>query len=155
MFVVGLVSYVMRKLLRHTCRCCLMYCAFHIELSSFHAPTALRTTHWDSLEKALTVFALPATPSKPRRVNRRLDLIFAPHEVYWTAVVGWYERLFTFIISLTSRCDRTGSIMFQRDLRRWAKNRSVFSYFISELSLTFCYRGLKFDSAGMRVASIQ
>ncbi|KAI0685458.1 Nucleotidyltransferase [Cytidiella melzeri] len=87
-----------------------------MHLSSFHAHDALRTTHWDSLEKALTVFTLP--PSSPfyRGTRRRLDLIFALPEVYWTAVVGW-----------------SGSIMFQRDLRQYAKDKMA----------------MKFDSSGI------
>lgn len=60
-----------------------------VDLSGFHGHNPLRTTHWDSLEKSLTVFILP--PSSPfyTGVRRRLDLIFAPPEVYWTAVIGW------------------------------------------------------------------
>ncbi|KAJ7821144.1 hypothetical protein B0H14DRAFT_2832315 [Mycena olivaceomarginata] len=73
-------------------------------LSGFHPPDALRTSHWDTLEKALTVFILPPDAGSPRRrIHRRLDLIFAP-EAYWTAITGW-----------------TGSKMFERDLRLWAK----------------------------------
>lgn len=81
------------------------------DLSNFHGHNPLRTTHWDSLEKSLTVFILP--PSSPfykerngQPIRRRLDLIFARPEVYWCAVVGW-----------------SGSIMFQRDLRQWAKDK--------------------------------
>ncbi|KAL7277561.1 hypothetical protein ACG7TL_008484 [Trametes sanguinea] len=87
-----------------------------MHLSGFHGHNPLRTTHWDSLEKALTVFILP--PSSPfyQGTRRRLDLIFAPPEVYWTAVIGW-----------------SGSIMFQRDLRQWAKDKL----------------GMKFDSSGI------
>ncbi|KAH7921441.1 Nucleotidyltransferase [Leucogyrophana mollusca] len=86
-----------------------------MHLSGFHEHNALRTHHWDSLEKALTVFVLPEDSSR-RRVYRRLDLIFAAPEVFWTAVVGW-----------------TGSTMFQRDLRLWAKQQ----------------KGMKFDSSGI------
>ncbi|KAI0050505.1 Nucleotidyltransferase [Auriscalpium vulgare] len=71
-----------------------------MHLSSFHAHNALRTTHWDSLEKSLTVFRPPI----PNPTRRRVDLIFALPETYWTAVVGW-----------------TGSTMFERDLRSVAK----------------------------------
>ncbi|KAI9068611.1 Nucleotidyltransferase [Trametes sanguinea] len=87
-----------------------------MHLSGFHGHNPLRTTHWDSLEKALTVFILP--PSSPfyKGTRRRLDLIFAPPQVYWTAVIGW-----------------SGSIMFQRDLRQWAKDKL----------------GMKFDSSGI------
>ncbi|KII95670.1 hypothetical protein PLICRDRAFT_225804 [Plicaturopsis crispa FD-325 SS-3] len=86
-----------------------------MHLSGFHVPDSLRTSHWDSLEKALTVFVMPSDGSR-RRVHRRLDIIFAAPEVYWTAVVGW-----------------TGSKMFERDLRLWAKEK----------------KGLKFDSSGI------
>ncbi|KAA1470530.1 Nucleotidyltransferase [Dentipellis sp. KUC8613] len=81
-----------------------------MHLSGFHAHNALRTTHWDSLEKALSVFVLPG-----HKTRRRVDFIFAQPETYWTAVVGW-----------------TGSTMFERDLRLWAKGK-----------------GLKFDSSGI------
>ncbi|KAJ3877929.1 DNA polymerase mu [Lentinula edodes] len=86
-----------------------------MHLSGFREHNALRTTHWDSLEKALTVFILP-DDKKQKHVHRRLDLIFAAPEVYWTAVVGW-----------------TGSKMFERDLRLWAKQE----------------RGMRFDSSGI------
>ncbi|KAH7911389.1 hypothetical protein BJ138DRAFT_1085723 [Hygrophoropsis aurantiaca] len=86
-----------------------------MHLSGFHEHNALRTHHWDSLEKALTVFVLPAN-SSGKRVYRRVDLIFAAPEVFWTAVVGW-----------------SGSTMFQRDLRLWAKQQ----------------KGMKFDSSGI------
>jgi hypothetical protein len=48
---------------------------------------ALRTEHWDSLEKALTLFILPPECGI-KRIHRRLDLIFAVPESYWTAVIG-------------------------------------------------------------------
>lgn len=59
-----------------------------LDLSGFHAHNALRTEHWDSLEKALTVFIFPPD-GKQQRIHRRLDLIFAAPESYWTAVLGW------------------------------------------------------------------
>lgn len=86
-----------------------------MHLSGFHEHNALRTHHWDSLEKALTVFVWRHN-SQQRRVYRRVDLIFAAPEVFWTAVVGW-----------------TGSTMFERDLRLWAKQQ----------------KGMKFDSSGI------
>ncbi|KAI9455651.1 Nucleotidyltransferase [Russula earlei] len=70
-----------------------------MHLSGFHEQNVLRTAHWDSLEKALTVYR---TPGDGR--YRRVDLIFALPETYWTAVVGW-----------------TGGTMFERDLRSAAK----------------------------------
>ncbi|KAF9071631.1 hypothetical protein BDP27DRAFT_1218834 [Rhodocollybia butyracea] len=85
-------------------------------LSSFREHNTLRTTHWDSLQKALTVFILPDSGKGQKRIHRRLDLIFALPEVYHTAIVGW-----------------TGSTMFERDLRLWAKEK----------------KGMKFDSSGI------
>ncbi|KAJ7099570.1 hypothetical protein B0H15DRAFT_771111, partial [Mycena belliarum] len=91
-----------------------------MHLTGFHLPNVLRTSHWDSLEKALTVFVLPPELA-PKRIHRRLDLIFAAPEAYWTAITGW-----------------TGSKMFERDLRLWAKAEC----------------GLKFDSSGMHVLDL-
>ncbi|KAG1794399.1 uncharacterized protein HD556DRAFT_1431996 [Suillus plorans] len=85
------------------------------DLSGFHEHNVLRTHHWDSLEKALTVFVSRHNSSR-QNVYRRVDLIFAAPEVFWTAVVGW-----------------TGSTMFERDLRLWAKQQ----------------KGMKFDSSGI------
>lgn len=59
------------------------------DLSGFHAYNALKEEHWDSLEKALTVFKLPPSKENAVRVHRRVDLIFALPESYWTAVIGW------------------------------------------------------------------
>ncbi|KAI0800345.1 Nucleotidyltransferase [Fomes fomentarius] len=87
-----------------------------MHISGFHGHDPLRTHHWDSLEKALTVFILPPSSPSYNGTRRRLDLIFAPPDVYWTAVIGW-----------------TGSIMFQRDIRQWAKEKL----------------GMKFDSSGI------
>ncbi len=69
------------------------------DLSGFHEYDTLRTAQWDSLEKALTVY------KSPHDGYRRIDLICALPETYWTAVVGW-----------------TGGTMFQRDLRLAAKS---------------------------------
>ncbi|KAF8306091.1 Nucleotidyltransferase [Clavulina sp. PMI_390] len=60
------------------------------------------TWGFDSLDKALTVYKMT---DRPDRVHRRVDFIFAPWSVYWTAVVGW-----------------TGSTQFERDIRRWSKD---------------------------------
>ena len=91
------------------------------DLSGFHAHNALRTSHWDSLEKALTIFVLPSE-NNCIRVHRRVDLIFAAPEAYWTAVVGW-SALSYHVVSYCclTESSRTGSTMFERDLRLWAK----------------------------------
>ncbi|EIW80380.1 Nucleotidyltransferase [Coniophora puteana RWD-64-598 SS2] len=87
-----------------------------MHLAGFHGHNVLRTHHWDSLEKALTILRVPSAGDAVNApVHRQVDLIFAAPEVFWTAVVGW-----------------TGSTMFERDLRLWAKER-----------------GMKFDSSGI------
>ncbi|KAH9006161.1 Nucleotidyltransferase [Lactarius hatsudake] len=89
-----------------------------LHLSSFHEHDALRTAQWDSLEKALTVY-------RPHNgLHRRVDLICAIPETYWTAVIGW-----------------TGGTMFERDLRMAAKSMCA--------NLGLSARGLKFDSTGI------
>ncbi|KAG9312111.1 hypothetical protein JVU11DRAFT_7398 [Chiua virens] len=77
-----------------------------LNMSGHHPHDGFRMPHHlDSLEKALTVFLLPDDPAC-KRIHRRVDLIFATPGVFWAAVVGW-----------------TGSTMFQRDLRLWAKKQ--------------------------------
>lgn len=60
---------------------------------------------WDKLEKVMTVMKLPPRDDEHRR-HRRVDLVYAPREVYGCAIVGW-----------------TGSIQFERDIRLWAKQK--------------------------------
>jgi DNA polymerase IV len=98
-------------------KCCIDYAHVRSRLD-------LREHHFDSLEKALVLFALPPSSSfaegqikeHGRILRRRLDIIIARPEQYWTAIVGW-----------------TGSTLFQRDIRWWAKHGM----------------GMKFDSSGM------
>ena len=63
------------------------------DLASFHSRNPHKSSHWDALEKSLTVFILPQSSSLYSGTRRRLDLIFAPPELYWTAVVGWYVAI--------------------------------------------------------------
>ena len=60
----------------------------HGELSTFG--------HDESVDRLMTVFALPPdhqpypyNPQGPKRTHRRVDLLFAPREAYWTTIVGW------------------------------------------------------------------
>lgn len=87
--------------------------------TSFRTPGSMKAyTKEKALERALCVIKLPDdSPSFPYNVSgqprklRRLDLIFAPLETYWCAVVGW-----------------TGSIMFERDLRSWCKDKLQYKF---------------------------
>lgn len=64
------------------------YVSHILRLSGFHAQDSVRGAHLNLLEKAMTIFALPKN-AVHQRVHRRLDLIFAAPETYWTAIIGW------------------------------------------------------------------
>lgn len=82
--------------------------------SSHHLPVH---NNFDGLDKAFVLFRLPPLPgSKTPRLHRRVDLILAPKDKYPLAILGW-----------------SGSMMFERDLRRYAEHE----------------RGLKFDSGSL------
>ncbi|OJA18854.1 hypothetical protein AZE42_05230 [Rhizopogon vesiculosus] len=87
-----------------------------MHISGFHEHNALRTHHWDSLEKALTVFAWPHNSSWPR-VHRRVDLIFAAPEVFWTAVVG-------------ASMGRQGGLAFQKQSSRRIDKGPIAAYIV-------------------------
>lgn len=58
--------------------------------------------NFDNLDKAFVILRLPGE----KRLHRRVDLICAPPERYAAAVLSW-----------------SGSMMYERDLRRWAEDR--------------------------------
>ncbi|ORY32892.1 putative beta DNA polymerase [Naematelia encephala] len=60
--------------------------------------------NFDNLDKAFVIFKLPGKG----RLHRRVDLISAPKERYAAAVLSW-----------------SGSMMFERDLRRYAEERGL------------------------------
>jgi DNA polymerase IV len=95
----GLVTYVLRTYCPTSLCFVTQYTLTRADLSSFHEHDALRTAQWDSLEKALTVYR------SHNGLHRRVDLICAIPETYWTAVLGW-----------------TGGTMFERDFRLAAKS---------------------------------
>ena len=87
---------------------------------------------FDTLDKALVVWQDPSWPTKEAdekranetgdrlrnpNIHRRVDIIIAPWRTVGSAVVGW-----------------SGGTIFQRDMRRYAKN----------------VKGWKFDSSGIR-----
>lgn len=82
--------------------------------ASHHLPVH---NNFDGLDKAFVLFRLPPkSGSKAPRLHRRVDFILAPKDKYPLAVLGW-----------------SGSMMFERDLRRYAEHE----------------RGLKFDSGSL------
>lgn len=84
-FPTGYVTHILRKRL-------VIYLSFdslpHLGLSGFHAQNSVRGAHLALLEKAMSIFALPKNGIH-RGVHRRVDLIFAAPETYWTAIIGW------------------------------------------------------------------
>jgi DNA polymerase mu len=71
---------------------------------SANAPVKASPNNFDNLDKAFVVFKLPGRGRK----HRRVDLISAPKERYAAAVLSW-----------------SGSMMFERDLRRYAEERGL------------------------------
>ena len=67
-------------------------------------PIKSSPNNFDNLDKAFVVFRLPG----PDRKHRRVDLISAPKARYAAAVLSW-----------------SGSMMFERDLRRFAEDQYV------------------------------
>ena len=106
-----------------------------LDLSSFrssnpvYAPVGasrIDRPHWDTLDKSLVVFRLPTNDdSSTPRLHRRVDLICSPIETYWTAIVGWYAFCTTSysVAQFVMSHFRTGSTLFERDLRLWAKQK--------------------------------
>ncbi|CAK5281847.1 unnamed protein product [Mycena citricolor] len=83
-----------------------------LHVSSFHAPDALRTSQWDDLEKVMTLL------DRSRRLASFISVFPARTDLLLT--------------------HRTGSKMFERDLRLWAKERQAIRTV-----------GFKFDSSGI------
>lgn len=63
--------------------------------------------NFDNLDKAFVIFRLPPKAGK-KRLHRQVDLICAPPARYAASVLSW-----------------SGSMMFERDLRRWTEERCV------------------------------
>ncbi|CAG7854798.1 SubName: Full=Related to DNA polymerase Tdt-N {ECO:0000313/EMBL:CCA68683.1} [Serendipita indica DSM 11827] len=113
----GIITHTLRKNVHLVYDLLLM--RFPLAATSFRTPGSMKAyTKEKALERALCVIKLPDdSPSFPYNVSgqprklRRLDLIFAPLETYWCAVVGW-----------------TGSIMFERDLRSWCKDKLQYKF---------------------------
>jgi len=68
------------------------------------APISAAANNFDNLDKAFVIFKLPGKG----RLHRRVDLISAPRERYAAAVLSW-----------------SGSMMFERDLKRYAEDRGL------------------------------
>ncbi|KAK1924368.1 hypothetical protein DB88DRAFT_490154 [Papiliotrema laurentii] len=74
----------------------------HVTHREKTAPIKASPNNFDNLDKAFVILRLPGTDRK----HRRVDLISAPKERYAAAVLSW-----------------SGSMMFERDLRRYAEDR--------------------------------
>ncbi|GFZ46743.1 hypothetical protein JCM24511_03963 [Saitozyma sp. JCM 24511] len=74
----------------------------HVTQRAPNEPIHASPQNFDNLDKAFVIFRLPGKS----RLHRRVDLISAPRERYAAAVLSW-----------------SGSMMFERDLKRYAENR--------------------------------
>lgn len=121
-------------------------------MSGYHPHNVFRTDHWDSLEKALTVFVLPYDSAR-KRIYRRVDLIFAAPDVFWTAVVGWWVLSVHVSASLANNNNSAGQAQLCFNaISDSGLNKQSTPHSILENELPadmLCYRGMKFDSSGM------
>src|ERR1700761_9611170 len=130
---------------------CTTIIKYSLDLPSFRSrkglhPRPKNRNGWDTLEKAMTVLKL----DPKNGLHRRVDLIYAPRDVYWCAIVGWLVLLFRFLLDLIEVRCRTGSTQFERDIRLWARKKMCFHLFLLMYCLFNCrYRGMKFDSSGI------
>lgn len=70
-----------------------------------HTVSLARRAHTHSHAHGVDVAQLVYRAS-PTSVHRRVDIVFAPRAQYGAALLGW-----------------TGSVLYERDLRRWARTR--------------------------------
>nr|XP_019003143.1 DNA polymerase mu subunit [Kwoniella mangroviensis CBS 8507]OCF66604.1 DNA polymerase mu subunit [Kwoniella mangroviensis CBS 8507] len=75
----------------------------HVTHRDLNTPIHASSTNFDNLDKAFVIFKLPG----PGRLHRRVDLISAPFDRYASAILSW-----------------SGSMMFERDLKRGYKFRA-------------------------------
>ncbi|WVQ86482.1 hypothetical protein IAS59_000195 [Cryptococcus gattii] len=75
----------------------------HVTHRDPNQPIRAAAQNFDNLDKAFVIFKLPGKG----RLHRRVDLISAPRDRYASAVLSW-----------------TGSMMFERDLKRYAENET-------------------------------
>ncbi|OCF74247.1 DNA polymerase mu subunit [Kwoniella mangroviensis CBS 8886] len=73
----------------------------HVTHRDLNTPIHASLTNFDNLDKAFVIFKLPG----PGRLHRRVDLISAPFDRYASAILSW-----------------SGSMMFERDLKRYSEN---------------------------------
>ncbi|WVQ67274.1 uncharacterized protein L199_005469 [Kwoniella botswanensis] len=73
----------------------------HVTHRDPNTPIHASSTNFDNLDKAFVIFKLPG----PGRLHRRVDLISAPFDRYASAILSW-----------------SGSMMFERDLKRYSEN---------------------------------
>ncbi|WVW84121.1 hypothetical protein I302_106150 [Kwoniella bestiolae CBS 10118] len=73
----------------------------HVTHRDLNTPIHASASNFDNLDKAFVIFKLPG----PGRLHRRVDLISAPFDRYASAILSW-----------------SGSMMFERDLKRYSEN---------------------------------
>nr|XP_031863438.1 uncharacterized protein CI109_001314 [Kwoniella shandongensis]KAA5530510.1 hypothetical protein CI109_001314 [Kwoniella shandongensis] len=79
----------------------------HVTHREVNEPIHASPQNFDNLDKAFVIFKLPGKG----RLHRRVDLISAPKDRYASAVLSW-----------------SGSMMFERDLKRYAENERGYKF---------------------------
>ncbi|WWC89146.1 uncharacterized protein L201_004064 [Kwoniella dendrophila CBS 6074] len=79
----------------------------HVTHRDANTPIHASSQNFDNLDKAFVILKLPG----PGRLHRRVDLISSPADRYSAAVLSW-----------------SGSMMFERDLKRYTENVRGFKF---------------------------
>ncbi|WVQ99513.1 hypothetical protein IAU59_006649 [Kwoniella sp. CBS 9459] len=87
----------------------------HVTHRDANTPIHASPQNFDNLDKAFVIFKLPG----PGRLHRRVDLISAPYDRYASAVLSW-----------------SGSMMFERDLKRYAENDRGYKFRAGLIKIT-------------------
>ncbi|KAK8864578.1 hypothetical protein IAR55_001828 [Kwoniella newhampshirensis] len=87
----------------------------HVTHREEDVPIHASPQNFDNLDKAFVIFKLPGKG----RLHRRVDLISAPRDRYASAVLSW-----------------SGSMMFERDLKRYAENERGYKFRAGLIKIT-------------------
>ena len=97
-----------------------------------HTVSLARRAHAHSHTHGVDVAQL-VYRATPTSVHRRVDIVFAPRAQYGAALLGW-----------------TGSVLYERDLRRWARTRG---YVVGAVLMQFAATGVTREADGVLMST--
>ncbi|KAL1411483.1 hypothetical protein Q8F55_002444 [Vanrija albida] len=104
----GLDERLVRRLYARLAALGIVTHVLHVSTLDHTTPLHAHPGNFDNLDKAFVILRLPPSADCPAPLHRRVDLICAPPERYAAAVLSW-----------------SGSMMFERDLRRYVEARGL------------------------------